>query len=348
MQERGECVRAFLLAPLSRRGFGAFFELCCATTVGVLKYYRSRGYPVPIERADAPGAYHDLACEILGEFFARRTDEPCGLVFDYFARHGVTDFETLPADELYIHFRVLLSGFVKKHLFHRRKTENPQAEILKRRVKDILGPPAFVRFRGNPSGHLMVARADREGRLRSHAPPLPQELVLDIAAQTFRESHTRTAWCRAVFERIDEELEYRNCVRLGDLLLAMVEVNAAALEEVVPQASATLSPELDAVQRTIECGVRETVAWASLEIIAPFVVRGRLQPDDRQAYLRAVEMYLLDLAFSGGTDPIPRYFREVMPAARHASYLADHKYTFEAVISRSVEHFRELLAGQVT
>jgi len=348
MQQRGESIRAFLQAPVSPRRFRTFFDLCCATTIGLLNYYRSRGYPVPIERADVQAALSDLACTLLGEFFQTTSDEPFPLIFDYFSRHGVEDLEAVSAEDLYDHFRVLLAGFVKQQLFRRRKSENPQAEILKRRIKDILQPPDYLRFRPNPSSQMMVARADRSAGLRQEAAPLPYAVLRDLVQQAYYDTHTRTAWCLAVFARLDSECGHRNYLPLNDLLLAMVQVNATELEEVVPGPSEPLPPELGAAYQAVGRVINATVTWSRDHVVPQFVQRGRLAAVDTEAYMKAVELYLLDLAYSGGTDLLPRYFREVMPVESHAQYLKTHKYAFEAVIRGSTERFRELLAQEIT
>jgi hypothetical protein len=348
MDRRGEIVRRFLQAPLNQSRFREFFELCHASTIGLLKYYRSRGYPVPIERADLDNALSDLAFTLLGEFLASGPDQPYELIFDYYTRHGVGDFESTPAGDLYDHFRVLLSGYIKKQLFWRRKTENPQAEILKRRIKDILQPPAFERSRGNPGEHVMVSRGQREGTPRKNAPAIPFAALVTLVHETFLESNTRTAWCRAVFTALEGDTTYGDAVPLNELLLAMVQVNAGALEELVPQPTQPVSPEFGPAWQTVDRVVGETVMWARREAVPVFVKRGRLGAEDAEAYLDAVGLYLRDLGYCGDTDPIPQYFREVMPRGSQDRYIKHYKYTFEAVISSSADHFRERLAKEMT
>jgi len=345
---RGEIIRAFLQAPLSQSRFRSFFDLCHATTIGLLNYYKSRGYPVPVERADTQAALSDTAYSLLGEFFQATPDERFPLIFDYFARHGMDDFEAAPAEDLYDHFRILLSGYIKKQMFRQRRTEHPQAEILKRRIKDILQPPEYLRFRHNPSNHVMVALVDRAADLREEAAPLPYPVMADMVQQAYYDAHTRTAWCSAVFGRLDLDRGHRNFLPLNDVLLAMVQVNATVLEEVVAGPAKSIPPELGAALQAVDMVVCTTVAWTRESVVPRYVQRGRLTAAESEAYLRAVELYLLDLGYSGGTDPVPLYFREVMPKEAHAEYIKSYKYTFEAVMTSSTERFRELLARKIT
>ncbi|UCD64248.1 MAG: hypothetical protein JSW34_02085 [Candidatus Zixiibacteriota bacterium] len=348
MSRPGEIVRAFLHDPCRRGNFNPFFALAHSTAVGFLRYYHGRGYQLPLHQADQEAAYSDLAVTLLGDLFRSQSRKPFAPVVDYFERHSLEEGRSVSDAELFRHFKTLICGYVKKQLFRLRKTENSQAENLKRRMKDILRPPTFIRIESGYNEPSRVALAKWRDNLRADAPPVSFDRLRQIVQRAYVQSLSRTEWCQKIFELLNAEDDTRNFVYLNDLLTIMVSTNAEALQEMLPPLYRPASPETESMRRSVDCLVDQTVGWAEQNVIAEFILKGRLAACEGRAYCRALENYLLDLSYCGDTDSIPQYFREVTPADQHGSYLARHKYTFETVISASVKYFREKLKEKST
>lgn len=348
MHPGGETIRRFLQNPLDRSCFRSFFDLCHSMTVGLLKYYRSRGIAVPIEQADHDKALSDLAITMLGEFMQSHPQRPFELIFDYFDRHEMSCVDDVPVEQILDQFRILLSGFVKKRLFRWRKTENPQAEILKRRIKDILQPPEYERYTDENGNRWMVALATGKSNSHGDGPIIPFDQLLILVQEAYLHSHTRTAWCHAVFAALERESAYRHALILSDLLLAMVEVNARELEEVAPCPSRPLSPEIGAVLQSVDRIIDATLIRMRQSPIASFYASGRITETEGEGLIAATRLYLMDLGYGGSTDSLPQYFRETMPVDEHERYIKRYKYVFESIVAAAVADFREQLARKMT
>lgn len=348
MSRPGEIVRAFLLDPRSRRNFDPFFSLCHSTAIGFLRYCHSRGYQLPLHRADRDAAFSDLAVSLLAELFRSEPERPFAPIFDYFDRHNLADYQATDESELYRHFKVLICGFVKRQLFRLRKVENSQAEILKRRVKDILRSSEYVRLETDYEEPVKVARGESAQNLRENSPPLPVDRLREIVEKAYIDSLNRLEWCENIFRALDAEKDYQNAVGLNELLAIMVSVNAEALQELLPRPDEPSTPETEAMRSFLDDMIEQTVDWAEKNVIGDFAGKDRIKAAQARAYRRALENYLLDLCHCGETDSIPQYFREVMPPADRDCYLSRHKYMFERVISESVSYFTSRLKEQTT
>lgn len=348
MRQPGEIVRGFLLDPRSRSSFDTFFSLCHSTAMGFLRYCHSRGYSLPLHRADREAAYSDLAVTLIGELFRSEPGRAFAPIFDYFERHHLTNFQSVSGAELYRHFKTLICGFVKRQLFRLRKVENSQAEILKRRIKDILRSREYIKIETDYDEPVKVASAKSAQNLRENAPPVPSERLREVVEQAYVESLSRSEWCENIFKVLDAEDDYENAVGLNELLALMVSVNAEALQELLPRPNEPVSPETQAMRNFLDGLIQRTVGWAEKNVIGDFALQGRIEISHARAYGRALENYLLDLCHSGETDSMPQYFREVMPPDEHNCYAKQHKYMFERVISESVKYFTGRLKEQTT
>jgi len=348
MSSPGEIVRGFLLEPRARSNFDPFFSLCHSTAIGFLRYCHSRGYTLPLHRADREAAYSDLATTLLGELFRSEPGRPFAPIFDYFDRHDVTDYQSVNDAELHRHFKTLICGFVKRQLFRLRKVENSQAEILKRRIKDILRSPQYIKLEADYEEPVKVAWRKSAQNLRENAPPAPSELLREVVERAYVESLSRSEWCENIFKALDAEEDYQKAVGLNELLAIIVSVNAEALQELLPRPDEPPTPETEAMRSFLDDLIEQTIGWAKKNVIDDFALQGRIEVPQARAYCRALENYLLDLCHSGETDSMPQYFREVMPPEERDCYLTRHKYMFERVISESIKYFTSRLKEQTT
>lgn len=290
-------------------------------------------------------ALSDLALTLLGELFRSEPDKPFFPIFDYFQRHGLADYAAATESTLYQHFRILIGGYLKKRLFHLRKSEQRQAEILKRRVKDILQPPDYVRLDDQSSLRKSIAKRKYMKDLRPDREPISREVLAETVRRAYVESSNRVNWCDRIFSEINDMKSVQNFLNINHLLESIVKVNGEALEEMCPQPA---SPDLRGIRGAVEEAVRNTVDWARENVLTAFVASGKISPVEANMYLRAVEQYLLDLGNCGETDKLPVYFREAMPDSEQGEYRERHKYPFRTVISKSADYFRSRLAEGMT
>ena len=86
-----------------------------------------------------------------------------------------------------------------------------------------------------------------------------------------------------------------------------------------------------------------TLGWVEKEVMARYVGKQALTPEEARLYLKAVDNYLSDVAATGDADSLPDYFRELLPAETHSRYLKDYKNSFETVINKALEYFKNNL-----
>ena len=333
----------FLQHPLSRKAFDPFFKLCYRYVrgyLGSLGYLRAKRHLQPMDGRD-PLA--DLSIDILGFFLKSTRDQPYVVVFDYFRRHGITEYGPADPDKLLAMFRSLLFGFARQELVRITGEENHQTEILKRRFRDILKGDAFVAFRG-PDGSTEFLCSAKHKRVKGeNRARVSYESLLRIVEDAFLQTHTRKAWCHAIFEALDREGSEPYCVKKHDLLSAVVTVMSryVEVEGLVPCSLPGADQGL--LRSDVEKAVKQALQWLNEQVLGPFVEKGSLTADVARRYAIAAERYLSDMVHSPGIDLLPAYFREVMPEAEHAKYLEHHKYTFETAIRKVEEDFRSRL-----
>jgi hypothetical protein len=97
---------------------------------------------------------------------------------------------------------------------------------------------------------------------------------------------------------------------------------------------------------TIENAVAPSACSLRKWLLNGFVLKERLDAEKAERFIEASSIYLQDCAYTGA-DPIPDYFRHVMPECEHIHYLSKYKYIFEATIDRAKEEFRENIRNSI-
>jgi hypothetical protein len=296
-----------------------------------------------VEKSDAENPLADLACDILGGLLRSRDDSPHFVIYDYFTRHGITDFESTDPKELFWHFSVLLRGFIKKELSNLPGDRDPQVDLLKRRFKDILREAEYSNFTGADDSTKFAHLAANGNNLRYNKSPIPPDELERLVMNAFADSGSRREWCRRIFKLLDRIPEYQNFVRLSDLLTAVIKVNSEHLELYYGRPTYRPYPEDGITDDMLTQARDQAVEYIKNHSLSRFLKQNRLTADEVDKYADAARHFLTDLSHTGSPDPIPGYFRLVMPADTHRLYLKRHKYCFETAINEALEEFRRIL-----
>jgi len=320
----------------------ALYRVCLSQTIAYLRTLQASGRILPVEKSKRENPLADLACDLLGGLLQSRDDAPYFIVFDYFKRHGVVDFESADPEEIYWRFSVLMRGYIKKELSRMPGDRDPQTDLLKRRFKDILRGPEYGDFIAPDGKSRCVHLADNRDNLRPDNPPISVDELERLVAEAFADSNNRREWCRKCFQMLNRMTEYQNFVRLSDLLTEVIKVNSEHLELYCgpgfhPSAEDAVTEDMLAQAR------EQAIVYIKNHSLRRFLRQGRLTDNEAEKLIVAVEHYLTDMAQNGNPDPIPEYFRLVMPKSQHRFYLKRYKYFFETVINEALEEFRRFL-----
>jgi hypothetical protein len=338
----------FLKEPLNKKYFNLFFHDCFCQTIGYLRYLKAKGFALPLNNVGNGNPFHDLAIELLGNFLQSRKDAPFYLIFAYFEKNQELAFTAENTDRLYEHFLILLRKHIRQGLTRLRKQENPQLDNLKRRFKDILSADNYACKGFDNSSANYIYQKKSENNLRLSGEPISYEHLTRISEESYLHSKSRSEWCANIFDMIDSLEEYQNFVKFHELLSAVITVNAKYVEIDGFNPSPVASPDYGLLKEAVEQAKSDSLQWARSNLIEKFIEKGRISPEDGRRFLCAVEKFLDDFGYDGSTDPIPDYYREVMPAEKYCNYLREHKYIFETIISNTLDFFKEKLKTNPT
>ena len=340
----GEVIRAFLLAPLNRRHFDAFFQLCLRLTLIRLNVLRVKGFRLPPPADNQAQGLRDLAYDVLGSLLRNeRERQPFHIVFDFFAKSGVSEANQIPADELYRLLQILVTSFVRQEVFRLNQDDDPQRANLKRRFSDILDEWEYATSTDPGDGADYVSLARNHDNLRRENPMISYDRLLALVESAFLETTNRRKWCAAIFTALEGETDVQNRLRKHELLSAVVAICMRYIETEGFQPAQMATPETDLDAATLTRSRFAAVNSLKETVLRDFVRKRKLCSETADHFAAAADYYLGDLIAHGNNDPIPEYFREVMPAEEHDKYLKTYKYIFETVISRVVEDFRKRL-----
>ncbi len=332
--EAPDIFKRFLQYP--EKYFRDFFEVCYRLTLGYLHYIQRRGIRLPTDTLAGKQPLNDLALDVLGPFLRSTNQQSFVVIFEYFRNNGIKDFAKADANELYDLFKTLLFGYVKQELRRITHEANPQIENLKRRFSEILEEP---NYRAHSSSDEFICLADESIDLREHLPLISYEQLLVVVEEAYCLSFKRSEWCRRVFERINDLMTVRNCIRKRDLIRAAVVTNSRFAEaHSVPVYSHTKTD--NQLQLTALMEVKhQTLDWLSANILDRFVRKKQLSAETAEKFKSAADMYLTDFTYSSETDKLPEYFRKVMSPDEHQRYLKEFKYCFETALNEAKDEF---------
>lgn len=338
----GDCIRDFLQNPGDNRGFQDFYSVCVQIMTGYLSYLRSRGYNLPVEKAEKDNPLADVAHDLLGGLLRNPPDAPYYLVFDFYKRQGLTDFTAADPGELFWQLTVLIRGYAKKELSRLASVFSPQTELLKRRFKDIFRGSEYVA--GRSSNHHSIVRATRfADDPRDDRPMITLEELKRLVEEEYIHSANRREWCANIFAALNQKTDVRNFLNLSDLLSVVVAVNSEHLELYGWFPAHLPGPDEILTEKTISEAKEQAIAYTRNNSLHRFRQQNRLTDEEIERFTRAARHYLDDTGRTGDADPIPEYFRIVMPADLHDAYLKRYKYCFETVVNEALEEFRRFL-----
>jgi len=347
-RQTAEIIRAFLISPLRRSCFDRFFRLCCTETTAHLRRLCAAGWQLPEDQVQHENSLTDLACDLLGPFLASEKDRPFYTVFDYYQHHGITDFACVDADDLERHFRILLRGFIGKELTVIRGLYNPQVKNLKRRIRETLNDSDYTSKVWPGEKHESVIATRHQQALRDNLPPLPRYQLIALVRQAFRLSYSRTRWCAAIFELLNDKVEVRNALSLGELVSVMVAVNAEFVDAAGHFVGRLPDPTEEYLRKRITVAIEESLDWLGTSVITRFISKGRLATSDGPLVLQACRRYLSDLGLTGLTDSVPAYFMALKPKLTQATYIRQYKYVLDTAVSRGLDELRRRLREDST
>lgn len=337
----------FLKKPLNRHYFNAFFKLCYQLVIGHLSYLNAKHYQIPVEISLDRRSLSDLTIDILGSFLRSTKDQPFIVIFDYFQKQGVSDFNESDSHELFGQFRSLLLTFIKGELGRIRKDKDPQLDHLKRRIKDILKEPEFITFLAKDNHTKHVCHAGSKSSDRDDRPHISYKQLLALVEDAFYLSNNRKEWCRNVFKSICAMTGVQDCLKKHELISAMISVNMKYFEIDPLLPSKLPGAEYQIYAKTIEDAKQQSLLWLDDSLLKRFVRKGRITKEHSRHFIVAVDRYLADLCYSSSVDLLPVYFREVMPESEHPRYLKDYKYVFETSVYKTEEYFKNLLKDSI-
>ena len=196
----GLILRDFLVEPLNKRRFNAFYSVTYQFTFGYLRFLSYRGYRLTVDDRTGCDPVSDLAIDILGRPLSSEKGNPFHMIFAYFHAIGIDDFAKHDTGDLWNKFSIWLRRQIKQELSRLGTERNPQIGNLKRRFHDILKPPEYHSFAAPDNHAECVALAANCADLRRELSPLPVNLIREIAERAFLKSLNRSQWCRAIFD----------------------------------------------------------------------------------------------------------------------------------------------------
>jgi len=339
---KNEIIRQFLKFPLSKKLFDNFFKICYQETLCYLSYLKMKGYRFFDSEADEKKAISDFAYDILGDFLRSSSNRPYFIILDYFKRHGIEDFDKIHSEIIGEHFSILLRGFIKRHISKLTNQDDPQTANLKLRFKDILSGDKYHSFK-LPAGDNAVSSKSNMDNLLSDKSDLTGDDLYYIVEEAFLISNNRSQWCQNIFKLINKNDSYQNYIKRNDLISTVIKINYVYVEIETALPSKIPGPEYVYLKKGALLARTDAIKWASDNVILDFINKKRITDAESAFFLRMLSEYLSDLVNSGETDPIPVYFREIMPKEKHDVYLNKYKYILETIISRTVNYFREKL-----
>ncbi len=335
-----QALKNFLQHAGDRHAFIAFYRLCHNLAVGSLGYLQRRGYRLPVGPHNSFSSISDLAIDILGTFLRVEKNRKYGVIFGYFAREGIVEFDGVDPLVLMYKFRALLLGYVRQELYRITQQEYPDAADLKRRLNRILSGDNYSTLSLDGKSDLVCLKNANEITFMSK-PLIPSNIMDYVAEEAYLTTRTIEEWCAKIFELLALRDEYLTAIPRHQLLAAAVKISGTHLEIDAIPPSALPTPEQMMIASELEKLREEVSVFVRTAVIDSFVRKGRISAETGVNFLKAAELFLADKCNGGQVDLLPAYFRETMPESEHEKYLNHYKYVFETVINRAEEEFVE-------
>ncbi len=324
-------IRRFIINPRDRDAFNDCLKLTNSLAINYLRHLRCRLQRIQNQYSNPDTIISDISMDVLGEFFQSRPGKPFFIIFDYFKRHGITNFDEIPDGDLIDHFRNLFFGFCRRKIGHLKAESDPQVANLKRRFHEIINEPQYsiIKLPGANDDYVCLEK-NRE-QIPSDGRIIELTQLLDIVREAFAKSKTRTQLVLKIFELLDDYTEYARCIRKTDLIIALIEVNCSFVDDTYSDIADKYGFEISRVRELGGKYLLELMNKLKAKYIDRYIEKGKLGKKEADWILKAVSEYLEDFLGSGDTESIPSYFREHFPEEYHGRYATDYKYIFDTI-----------------
>ncbi len=340
---------SFLQDPFDRRAFHLVFQVTHRELISYLRQLSQRGYRLPIDCTDTKNAHGNLAYDILGTFFASEADRPFPVIFGFFVRHGITDFQSVSPVRLAELYMWLLRGYTLKEIGYIAADSDPQLARLKRRFYEALESQSMALLREVERERfwcLPPAAGAISGPLAA-MPAMPLAQIVELA---FFDSKTVESWCRSVLQSVSEQSHHPNVIREIDLIAAVTAVHVRYMVEEAPMPSPEMSQMQFVAREQLEIELKATLQWFRDDLLTACVAKRKLTDIEAARFAEAAELYLRDSTNGGIVHPASygSYFRQVHPVEIGTQYVEKYKTMFETLIKKAEDHFAERIRNNHT
>ncbi len=347
-KDQAEIVRRFLLSPLSRNCFNDFFGLCVGETIHYLRCLKSAGWRLPVDQVQSEQPLIDITNDVIGFFLSSRRGRPFDIIFEYYRRHGISDFTASEAGDLADHFHILLRGFIRKKVTKLAGDYEPEITLLKRRIAEVLRSPTYQQ-KLLPGDHReSIYLSANQYQLRNELSAIPDDRLQRLVLTAFLETVNRSDWCNKIFELLDQEADFRNAIPRSILISTMIAVNAEYVDALEYVQERPAGPLGELRLRKIVEAVRHVSAWIETGGIAPYLHKGRITPDEAAAMIKACNDWLRDFCLCGEADSIPSYFFHFRSEVDQKEYQLRVKNIMDSVTRKALEEVRRRLREDST
>lgn len=325
------------------------FQITHRELISYLHQLSQRGYRLPVDCTDTKNAHGNLAYDILGTFFASEADRPFPVIFGFFIRHGITDFQSVPPVRLAELYMWLLRGYTLKEIGYIAADSDPQLFRLKRRFYEALENQSMAILRERERERfwcLQPATAANSGTIAA----MPATHLAQIVELAFLNSITVESWCRNVLQLVSEQSNFPSVIREIDLIAAVTTVHVRYMVEEAPMPSPEMSQMQFVAREQFEIELKATVRWFRDDLLAECTRKRKLTEIEATRYAEAVKLYLHDSTNGGIVHPASygSYFRQVHPAEVGTLYVEKYKTLFESLVKKAEDHFAERIRNNPT
>lgn len=335
--EFARIVREFLDNPRSEHALSAFFELAFHYIRARLRLYQATGWRLPLEEFSDESAIDDLALDLLFDLHEKKGRLPFHQVHEYLKPRIGPD---IPDTKVVALTKGQWKRHTKQHLVDLQWGHRPERGKTRRRINEITDGPEYELIEC-PGGEL-VRWKSATNPMREDYPLLDDGEFYTMAAAAIRYHTLMPQRCRHFFGLLDRNEAVMNAV----LRHRLVSVFCRVLDDFArDNPSSTHSSHVQYVRAR----ARELAQTAITEVMANDFAHFRVKRgfDDCLAarYEAALINLTNDIVEHGDHDPLPRYLKEQL-GDQAECYLDNHKHTWETIVNRTLERWRELMRAE--
>lgn len=326
--------RDFLQNPGDQHCFNEFFQVCFHLTRGYLRLLESRGHRLPLQEFAGSNPRDDLAIDCLDTLFRSEKGKPFAMILRYLRERIDT---ATPASEIVAMLHSLLGRQVRQRLFNLAKEYDPQGANIRRAVIRAMEDSRYLSFR---HGGQEVWGLRETTDQRENLPPIDDNTLHSYVIKASGQKSDMPARCAMVFEFLDHDDRFANCIEQSRLIKFMREV----LTE-LPFESLSTSPDPQAVYRrkiiaqSAAQAIQKTINGALTHLTA----KQKFSAEVIAGYREALTELVFDFIHHGTHDPLPHYLTTTLDIPDNKTYLNRHKYIWETCVAECKSSLRRFL-----